>query len=149
MSAAKHAMLNCALVAVGMTAASAIAQQPSIKDGLWEVTTTMDISGAPGGARPPQTMQHCVTPQEAKDPANIGRNMDKSGQCQMVDHKVSGNTATWKLVCKGEGAMSGTGTATYGGTTYTMTSTTTMMQGGQTMTMKVNQSGKHIGPCKP
>ena len=72
-----------------------------------------------------------------------------AGTLVVVDHKVSGNTASWKLVCKGEGAMTGTGTATYGGTTYSMTSTTTMTQGGQTMTMKVNQTGKYIGPCKP
>ena len=144
---ARRIQLDLACGALLLGVACAAAAQPAIKDGLWEVTTTMDMSGAPAG-RPPQTMQHCVTPQEAKDPANIGRNMDKSGQCQMVDHKVSGNTATWKLVCKGEGAMTGTGTATYAGTTYTMTSTTTMTQGTQTMTMQVNQTGKYIGPCK-
>lgn len=128
-------------------AAAAGAQQPQIKDGLWEVTTTMDMGGMPGG-RPPQTIQHCVTPQDAKDPVGMGRNMDKSGQCQVTDHKVTGNTASWKLTCKGEGAMSGTGTATYGGTTYSMTSKTTMTHGGQTMNMTVTQTGKYLGPCK-
>lgn len=148
MQASIRAAVKCAVVAAGMTAVAAAAQQPNIKDGLWEVTTTMDMSGAPGGARPPQTMQHCVTPQDVKDPAGMSRGMDKSGQCQVTDHKVSGNTASWKLTCKGEGAMSGTGTATYGGTTYSMTSKTTMTHGGQTMTMTVNQTGKYLGPCK-
>jgi hypothetical protein len=138
--------LVCGVLLLGV-AAAAPAQQPNIKDGLWEVTTTVDMGGGPG-ARPPQTMQHCVTPQDVKDPAGIGRGMDKSGQCQVTDHKVTGNTASWKLTCKGEGAMSGTGTATYGGTTYTMTSKTTMTHGGQTMNMTVTQSGKYLGPCK-
>jgi hypothetical protein len=138
--------LACGALLLGVAAAAG-AQQPSIKDGLWEVTTTMDM-GAAGGKKPPQMMQQCVTPEQAKDPASIGRGLDKS-QCQITDHKVSGNTATWKLACKGEGAVTGTGSATYGGTTYSMTSTTTMTHGGQTMTMTVNQTGKYIGPCKP
>ena len=147
MQASIRAAAKCALMAAGMTAAAAVAQQPNIKDGMWEVTTTMDMEGMPGG-RQPQTMQHCVTPQDAKDPAGMSRGMDKGGQCQVTDHKVTGNTATWKLTCKGEGAMTGTGTATYGGTTYSMTSTTTMNHGGKTMKMTVNQTGKYLGPCK-
>ena len=93
--------LACGVLLIGV-AATAGAQQPSIRDGLWEVTTSMDMG--PMGSKPPTTMQQCVTPEQAKDPASIGRGLDPS-QCQISDHKVSGNTATWKLTCKGDTAM--------------------------------------------
>ena len=146
MSAALRIGMACGAVALGV-AAAALAQTP-MKDGLWEITTKMEMEGMPGG-RPPQTMQHCVTPKEAQDPAAMSRKMDKGdGRCEMTDHRMKGNTATWKVVCKGEGAMTGAGTATYSGTSYTSTQKMAMARGGQTMNMTVTQAGKYLGPCK-
>jgi hypothetical protein len=146
MSASMRAGLRCVALLAGVTAAAAAAQ-PNVKDGMWEVTTTVEMPGMPAG-RPPMTMQHCITPKDAQDPAVMSRNMEKSGQCAMTDYKFQGNTATWKMACKGEGAMTGTGTATYSGNSYTMTNRMALVRGGQTMNMTTTQTGKYLGPCK-
>jgi len=147
MSALIQVAVACGAFAMG-GAGAAMAAQPNIKDGLWEITMKMKMDGMPGGGRPPQTMQHCVTPKDVKDPAAMNRSMDKSSRCEMTDYKLQGNTATWKMACKGEGAMTGTGTATYSGTSYTTTTKMAMVRGGQTMNMTMAQTGKYLGPCK-
>jgi hypothetical protein len=126
-------------------AGSASAAQPNIKDGLWEITMKMEMPGMPGAA-PPQTLQRCFSAKDFEDPGAMSR--DKSMQCETSDYRLQGNTASWKIVCKGEGAMTGSGTATYGGTTYTMTSRMAMTHGGQTMNMTTTHTGKYLGPCK-
>ena len=148
---ARRIQLNLACGALLLGVACPAAAQPTIRDGLWEMTMTMDM-GAMGGKMPPRTMQHCVTPQEAKDPTAFGRGMERDDQCQMINHQVSGNTATWNMTCKGkgpkgEGARTVNGNATYGGTTFSMTNTVTTTQDGKPMTMTMNQTGKYIGPC--
>jgi hypothetical protein len=145
MSASIQAGVVCGAFALGV-AAAAFAAQPNIKDGLWEITTKMEMAGMPGGA-PPQTMQHCVTPKDLQDPAAMNRNPDKSHRCEVTDYKLQGNTASWKMTCKGD-AMTSTGTATYSGTAYTTTTKTAMVRGGQTMNMTMEQAGKYLGPCK-
>jgi hypothetical protein len=129
-------------------ATAAPAAQPNIREGLWEITMKMEMEGMPGGGRPPQTMQHCVTPKDLQNPAAMDRGMDKSSRCEMTDYRLQGNTATWKMVCKGEGAMTGTGTATYSGTSYTMITKMAMTQGGKAMNMTMSNTGKYLGPCK-
>jgi hypothetical protein len=145
MSASIQVRAACGALLLGVSGAAAA--QANIKEGLWELTSTFEMAGAPGG-RPPMTMQHCVTPKDAQDPAAMSRGMDKTGQCAVSDYKMQGNTATWKMTCKGEGAMTGTGTATYGGTSYTMSTRMAMVHGGQTMNMTTTQTGKYLGPCK-
>ena len=146
MSQSMQAGLACGALLLGV-AAAAFAAQPNIKEGLWEITMTMEMAGMPSG-RPPQTVQHCVTPKDAQDPAAMSRSMDKDSQCVMSDYKLQGNTASWKMTCKGERAMTGTVTATYSGNSYTMTTKMAMVQSGQTMNMTTTQTGKYLGPCK-
>jgi hypothetical protein len=146
MSSSSGIRIACGALALG-AAAVANAAQPNIRDGLWEITMKMEMEGMPGGA-PPQTMQRCVTPQDFQDAAAMNRGMDKSTRCEVSDYKHQGNTASWKMTCNGEGAMSGTGTATYSGTSYTMANKMVMSHGGQTMNMRMTQTGKYVGPCK-
>jgi hypothetical protein len=100
------------------------------------------------GGMPPMTMQHCITPKEAQDPQAVARNAQRDGRCEVTDFKFQGNTASWKMACKGEGAMTGTGTATFSGTSYTTTQKMAMAHGGKVMNMTVSQTGKYVGPCK-
>ena len=65
-----------------------MAAQPNIKDGLWEIPMKMEMDGMPGGGRPPQTMQHCVTPKDVQDPAAMNRSMDKSSRCEVTEYKM-------------------------------------------------------------
>lgn len=121
---------------------------PNMKEGLWEITMKMEMPGMPAGMQP-QVMQQCITRKDLEDPRKTTPGNDPTGnRCQVTDHKVQGNTASWNMACKGEGAMTGSGTVTYSGTSYQGTSRMTMKQGGQVQTMTMHYSGKRIGDCK-
>jgi hypothetical protein len=127
-------------------AAAANAAVPNIKEGLWEITVRMEIQGMP--SMPPQTMQQCITQKDISDPRMMAPRDSKDSQCEVTEHKMQANSATWTMVCRGEHAMSGSGSFTFSGTSYTGTSRMSMKQGGDTINMTVNYSGKHIGPCR-
>ncbi len=133
--------------AAAMFAVSSHAAMPNMKEGLWEITVKMEVPGMPANV-PPQAVKQCITQKDLQDPRKTMPGGDpKDNRCQVTDHKIQGNTATWKMACKGPEEMSGSGTMTYGGTSYTGTNTMTMKQGGQVRTMNMQYSGKHIGPC--
>jgi hypothetical protein len=137
-----------ALLAAGALAAPAHAAAPNMKEGLWEITTKTEMAGMPQGMKP-QVVRQCITKKDLEDPRKTTPGGDpKDGRCQVTDHKQQGNTSTWNMACKGEGAMTGSGTATYNGTSYTGSSKMTMTRGGQAHTMTVHYSAKHLGECK-
>ena len=137
--------------AVGMAilvgAAGAIAQSP-VRPGRWEVTMQMQMAGSPV-QMPEMKSTRCVTPEDAKDPARSlpsgpeGRGGQKS-DCKVSDYKMSGNTATWKMVCTSPQAMTSTNEMTFNDDSYTGTMKMDSPQGP--MTMKL--AGKRIGDCK-
>lgn len=121
------------------------AAAPNMKDGLWEITMKMEMAGLPQ-ARPPQVMQHCITKKDLEDPAAMPGNSPRDGRCKMTDHKMQGNTATWNVVC--EDGTTGSGSATYSGTSYTSTNKITSKHGGQTQTITMLNNGRRLGDCK-
>jgi len=110
---------------------------PNMDDGLWEITTTVDMPGMPS-----QSFTHtsCLTKEKAVPQTA------ESG-CTVKDVKTQGNTITWTVVCR-EGMSMSTGKVTYAGTTMDGVVETTVKTGGKTMTMKSTMKGKRIGPCK-
>jgi hypothetical protein len=139
----KILMLAAALVAVHSHAAA-----PNMQDGLWEITMKMELPGMPAGPKP-QTVQQCITKKDLEDPRKTTPGNDpKDDRCQVTDYKMQGNTATWNMACKGEGAMSGSGTITYSGTSYTGTNRMTVTHGGQPQSMTMHYSGRRLGDCK-
>lgn len=137
-------------VAVGAfwIAGAAPAAAPNMKEGLWEITVKMDMPGMPSDM-PPQTMQRCITQKDFTDPQKMSPGADsKNDRCEMTDYKLQGNTATWKMACRGENAMTGTGSVTYSGTSYTGANKMSMKQGSEMMNMTMNYTGKYIGACK-
>ncbi len=128
-------LIACATLA----AAGASAQ---MQPGKWEVTSAVEMQGHPTMA--PQKTTICVDNKTADRQPPVA--MDPS--CQVTDYKMSGNTATWKMQCKGEMAMTGEGSITYSGAQYTGSSTMRMeMKGHPPMTMKNTYTGKRIGNC--
>ena len=122
------------------------AATPNMKEGLWEITVKTEMQGMPGGM-PPQTIQQCVTQKDLADPAKTTPGAQADRRCQITDYKLQGNTASWKLTCAGGQDMSGTGTATYGGTAYTGSQNLSIQHEGQTVNMTVNFAGRHLGDC--
>jgi hypothetical protein len=137
-----------AALVVLAAAVIAIAQASPIRPGRWEVTMQMQMAGSPI-QMPEMKTTRCVTPEEAKDPARSlpsgpeGRGGQKS-DCKVADYKVSGNTATWKMVCTTPQAMTTTGEMTFTDDSYTGTMKADMAQGQMTMKM----AGKRIGDCQ-
>lgn len=126
----------------------AIAQASPIRPGRWEVTMQMQMPGSPV-QMPEMKTTRCVTPEDAKDPSRSlpsgpeGRGGQKS-DCKAEDYKVSGNTASWKMVCTTPQAMTGTGEMTFTDDSYNGTMKMDSPQGQMTMKM----AGKRVGDCK-
>ena len=129
-----------------------------VKPGLYEYKMDMDMGAVPGMpagmGKQSHTMQHCVTEQDvakgdmgAKD--RNGKGM--SDNCKVQDMKVSGNTATYKMVCKGGPDMTADNKITFRSDGYTMDMTMDMERGGRNagapMHMKQHVDSKYLGPC--
>jgi uncharacterized protein DUF3617 len=140
----RHRGLLVAPAVAFVFVASAPAGAVDMQEGLWEITTRMEMPGMPAGMGA-HTVQQCVTKQDTADPS---RTMPKDDHCTLADFKTSGNTVTWSVVCKGEGDMTGTGSMTYRGSSYDGTMNVQMRQGGQTMAMTQHIAGRRIGPCR-
>jgi len=110
---------------------------PNMEDGLWEITTMVDM---PGMGSKSFTQTSCLTKEKAVPQTA------ESG-CAVKDVKTQGNTVTWTVVCK-EGMSTSTGKVTYTGSTMDGVVETMVKAGGQTMTIKNTMKGKRIGLCK-
>ena len=134
---------------IGLTALAGVAHgaAPNMPEGLWEITSKMEMPGMPMNM-PPQTMQRCYTQKDFNEPQKMGPPDPSGTKCETSDYKLQGNTATWKMACKGEDAMTGTGSVTYTGNAYSGVNKMEMTRGGKTMNMTLNHSGKYLGPCK-
>jgi len=111
----------------------------TMKPGLWEITSTMEIPGMPFQP-PPQTVRHCYTAQEVKEEP-----VPMDGSCKINDLKSSGNKVSWKLECKGEMAGQGEGEIVYQGDLAYEGKSWLKMQG---MTMTTRYKGKRLGECQ-
>ena len=74
-----------------------------MKHGLYEVRMEMEMPGMPQGMGKQQmTMQNCVTAQDLEG-GKLGRSeQQKMEQCEIKNFKMSGNTASYTTVCKGD-----------------------------------------------
>lgn len=143
----KTIIVTCAASIFALGAGAAIAA-PNFNDGLWEITVDMNMPGMP--AMQPRTIRQCMTQKDLKDPrsAMAGKpGHAQQNQCKTVDYKQNGNTVTWKVECGGAHPMTGTGSATYNGDSYTGVNHLKMNEGGQAMEMTMNYSGKRVGAC--
>ena len=135
------ALLACCPLAVN-------AATTNMKEGVWEITTKSEMAGMPGGMKP-MVVKQCITKKDLEDPRRTTPGGDqKDNRCQVTDYKMQGNTATWNMACKGEGAMTGSGSVTYSGDSYTGVTKMKMKQGGQEHAMTLHYSAKRLGDCK-
>ncbi len=110
----------------------------NMQEGQWEITTTFEMTGVPGGTMKPQTFTTCLS---QKDYVPKG---GEQTDCSLQDSKVDGDTVTWSLVCKDSTAK---GKVTYAGSTFDGVMETTMKEGGKDMTATMTMKGRHLGPC--
>lgn len=99
---------------------TALAQAPSpMREGNWEISMKMEMPGMPM-EMPPIKVTQCVTQAQLKDPQSaIPKGIQEgNSDCKVSEYKLSGTTATWKMVCTKPQAMTGTGEIAYAGETY-------------------------------
>jgi hypothetical protein len=112
----------------------------TMQEGLWELTTQMEMPGMPM-KMPPTVMKHCYTKSDVSDQKKI---ISRDKNCSVTDLKTSANKVSWKMKCTGENAATMTGETVFNSDSYT--SVMKMNSHGQKMTMKVK--GKRLGNCK-
>ena len=123
-----------------------------VKEGNYEYKMEMDMGQMPG--MPPgmgkqsYTMQHCVTAKDIEKGAmGKGRDGKMPENCEIKNFKMSGNTASYTMICKGGPDMIADNTITFRDGGYSMDMKMQMDRGGQTMNMKQHMEGKYLGPC--
>lgn len=112
----------------------------AMRDGYWEMTSTMDMPGMPM-KMPPTVIKHCYTKEDVKDQK---KTITTDKNCTVTELKQSGNKVTWKIKCTGENAGVFSGETLYKGDSA-YDSTMKMQSEGHTMNVKVK--AKRIGNC--
>jgi hypothetical protein len=133
------------LVLTSFAVAPLVAQAP-VRDGRWEVTTTMEMPDMPM-KMPPMKSEQCITKEMAADPTqSVPKGQGPGGpggDCKVSDYKMAGNKVTWAMACTGKTPMTGTGEIVYGNNTYD--GAMKMKMEGREMTMKY--TAKRLGDC--
>jgi len=133
-----HAMALFALVLL-CAAGTAHSAGVDMQEGEWEILSETSMRmGTMSMPAMTSKVTHCLTHD------NPVPSSEKEKDCKVMDQKVVGNKVSWRVVCpKGEGE----GEITYHGTTYKGFLKMKMVEGGETMTMDMKLSGRHLGPC--
>jgi hypothetical protein len=119
-------------------AVTACSSGPNMEDGLWEMTSQMEMEGMPN--MPPMSYRECLS-RDNMVPTQKQRNQD----CEQIEQDISGDTITWRMRCTSNGVTSDiNGSSTYSGDT--MKGTMQMTTQGMQMTNHV--TGKRVGSCK-
>ena len=114
--------------------------KPNIKPGKWEVTTRMEMPGMQMNM-PAMTHTQCLTENDY-----IPETSQPGEECKITKTKVSGDTVTWNMHCRGQGGeMNGTGIVTYRGDSFEGKITMSMAPSGMSMT--IYTTGRRIGEC--
>jgi len=126
--------------ALAACAAPAAAQ---LVPGDWEFVSVMTSAVLPK----PQTstVRQCVSQAEADDPARFA-SREHPQDCSTRPGEQSGNTYTWTMACPKLG-MTGTGRASFAGTTLQSEKRMTMVSDGRKMELHSITRGRHLGPC--
>ena len=118
---------------------SNIAEAQNMKEGLWQITMTMEMPGIPM-QRPPQSYTHCLTKKDM-----VPQKEEPNQECRMVKRDIEGDTVTWVMKCQTEEGI----TVLNGKVTYNRKSFEGVIKMKQSdMEMTQNLKGKWIGECK-
>ena len=139
-------MVRNLLVAVALLLAWTVGASAEWKEGLWEITSKVEMPGMPKDM-PASTMRQCMT---KKDTAPAPASKDGSTECTKKEQKISGDTVTYAMECKNKDGsiVDVKGKMTFKGSSFDGSGVTTVTQKGQQpMKITSKMSGKYIGPC--
>src|SRR5512133_1261311 len=96
-----------------LTFAATTAQAAAeMKDGLWEISTTIEMPGLPFQP-PPTTMTHCYGKEDVRDLKQLVPSQD--ADCKVTDLKTTGNKVSYTVNCTGQNTVKGEGEITLKG----------------------------------
>jgi hypothetical protein len=123
-----------ASAAAGLAVAALVHAQGA--DELWQMTTRMELEGM---QMPARSQQVCMKKGEAQ-PQGLAQ---QDPNCRTTEQRRTGNKLTWKVVCTGDNAMTGTGEMTRNRDTLEGR----MLMKGKDGEMKIAYSGRLSGTC--
>lgn len=128
---------------IAMILLTPVVQADGPRNGKWEITAKSEMQGMPANM-PSQKVSICIdkASTESGKPPIIA---DKS--CSFSDYKVANGEASWKMECKGQMQMKGTGHIKFTDSEYSGTSEMEMGEGEDSMKMKQNFTAKRVGDC--
>lgn len=133
-------MLFCLMTSYHVFAENS--ELPDIKEGLWELTSTAEISEMPPMTT---TSEQCMSKKNALDP----REMLKNQNCEISNMVIDLNTAKWKMRCSQQGMeMTGNGSINYQYESMSGTFNMAMQSEAGTMKIVTEIIGRYIGACK-
>jgi len=145
----KTTLILSLILLPGAFASEVYAAGSNMKPGLWEITTTMDMPGMPM-TMPPMTHTRCYTKNDTEDAKKVAPSAPRKDEnCELKDHRVTGNKVTWSVQCQGKRAGSGTGEMVLQGDSYegTIKMTSVDPRRGE-VKMTQHNKGKRVGDCK-
>jgi hypothetical protein len=151
MSHKTFAALAAAALSTAAVAAGPFDQfKGKMKEGMYETTMQMEIPGMPGGmGKQNMKFQNCVTAEDIeKGKVGKGKDGKTPDNCEVKNFAMSGNTASYTTVCKGDPEMTADTKIAFTDAGYNMDMQMAMKQGGQVMNMKQHMEGRYMGPCK-
>src|SRR6187401_2021027 len=144
----------CFLSTAAFAAGPFYQMKGKVKEGQYETTMEMDMGSIPGMPKgmgmQKHTFTNCVTAEDIeKGDVTKGRGRDgkASNNCEVKDFKMSGNTASYTMVCKGGPDMTGDVKMTFVPNGYDMDMKMAMNQGGQVMNVNQKMQSRNVGPC--
>ncbi len=125
------------------------AHADGIEPGLWKLTTWVEDDGA---IDPPRYSQKCLSVEETSDLAKTFSPVSRTvnSDCAPLEQNFSGNTLSWKLVCKGQLNMEVTGNFAFENPRrYVATVTNKASMGGmQMMNNKTLIEAEWVSQCR-
>jgi hypothetical protein len=92
-------------------------------------------------------IKHCVTPQDVEK-GSLGKNTEMPKGCAIKDFRMSGNTASYKVTCRGEHEMDADNSISFASDGYRLVSKVQMVADGQRITSSSTTDAKYLGACK-
>ena len=130
------------------TAVATAADDFDIEPGMWEITSEMQLTGAPPQMaammqRPAATRKECIEPRSI----DFG-NDEMAAGCSFTSTRHSASRLSWDIQCThGEGTSSGHGESHFAGNTVSGWFEINMQGPTGPMKMKHIHKGKRVGDC--